>query len=269
MRCIYCGTENTEGAEPCAGCGRPLRPPERLPAIRRAVPSAAKYAVLFGVLAFCVPIVLSAVAAVFALVALRQIRQSEGRLDGRRLAITALQMAGVSCLAIFPVSVLANRYMQAIEEGKTRNAAATAEAEMRNMAVALESYRVFESRMPSPAEFYDATRRSDPIPAGAIAPPEEPRTLTSPVSHIAALPGDPFRERLYHYGYWTDGKIWLLRAWGPDADADIDLYALGAALHAMEPGKRDPSLWPREFREKIYNPRRDVFSDGDIIRSGP
>src|SRR3990172_7221361 len=93
---------------------------------------------------------------------------------------------------------------------------ATVEAEHRNIAVALESFRVFEGRLPYVDEYQDGSHNNALIPQFTPAGFQR-KTLTSPVSHIAALPGDPFRERDWHYMYFTDvNNCWILGSYGPD-----------------------------------------------------
>ena len=179
-----------------------------------------------------------------------------------------LAVLGVVMLPI--IGILAAIAVPNFLHAQLRARVATVQAEQRNLAVALESFRVFEGRLPTVAEFYDGTRLSDPPPAGVAPTPAERRTLTSPVSHIAALPGDPFREREYHYGYWTNGKIWILRSVGPDRQITADLSELGEALEAMSPPEMGrPRDWPQRLLNMLYDPTNGITSDGDIIKTGP
>jgi hypothetical protein len=137
------------------------------------------------------------------------------------------------------------------------------EAEMRNIAIALESFRAFEGRLPTVREYYDATKLNDGTPSFVL--PIE-KTLTSPVSHIATLPGDPFREqaRSHHYGYITVDGRWALRSYGPDKDADVDLDELmGVIAGASHVG------WNDEQLQWFYDPTNGIESTGDIIKTGP
>ncbi len=145
----------------------------------------------------------------------------------------------------------------------------TVQAEQRNIAVALESFRVFEGRLPTQREYYDGTHWNDGIPDDV---PEATMTLTTPVSHIAALPGDPFRNRDYHYGYWTDGEDWILRSWGPDQAETADLERLGRFLYPSvtdATGTPRFAAWPQEMGDWVYDPTNGVKSRGDVIKTGP
>ena len=79
------------------------------------------------------------------------------------------------------------------------------------------------------------------------------------------LPGEPFRDRQCHYGYWSNGEIWILSSAGPDHHPDADLAQLGVWL--AESGS---SLgWPAEYLANLYDPTNGITSRGDILKTGP
>jgi hypothetical protein len=136
--------------------------------------------------------------------------------------------------------------------------------DMLNIAIALEAFRVYEGRLPTMREYYDATKSNDGFPSTI---PPVAKTLTSPVEYIYNMPGDPFRERSYHYGYIPvsdSSDIWILRSDGPDRDADFDMLEL-----ADHVASTTPMRWTNEHLFKIYNPSNGIESSGDIIRTGP
>ena len=166
--------------------------------------------------------------------------------------------------------------------GHPRSPMHTVQSEMRNLAVAIESFRVFEGRLPTPREYYDATHKTHDT---GVYPPIL-KTLTSPVSHIAALPGDPFFEpkREYHYCYYSDNDCWILGSAGPDGKIDFFSGPSGGYKNeklwaAGIPGVASPCD-PRFFYparlggvpgmiDYLYDPTNGVKSRGDIIKTGP
>ena len=159
----------------------------------------------------------------------------------------------------------------------------TAWAEMRNLAVGLESFRQRNGRLPSLREFYTADHEAYAIPS--TDPPIQ-FTLTSPVPHMAAMPGDVFtRDRRSHYHYYTDGKtMWILGTVGPDGKSDFFSGPEGGwknekSFVAGTPGAR-PAGDPRFFcpdsqggapgaSHSLYDPNNGWHSHGDIIMTGP
>ncbi|MBE7559211.1 prepilin-type N-terminal cleavage/methylation domain-containing protein [bacterium] len=170
---------------------------------------------------------------------------------------------------------------------------ASVEAEHRNIAVALESFRVFEGRLPFVNEYYDGSHT--PALPQFTAPPF--KTLTSPVSHIAALPGDPFRQRIFHYTYFTDvNNCWILGSWGPDRArtyftgpsqfTNESTFVFGPATQTgtapracdsryfrpiAQGGDQQASLSPTGTGaiNGLYDPTNGITSRGDIIKTGP
>jgi hypothetical protein len=166
------------------------------------------------------------------------------------------------------------------------------EAEQRNIAIGLESFRVFEGRLPTLPEYYDATKLNDGVSSrfGKIK-----RTLTSPVSHIAALPGDPFRPRArsHHYLYYTDiVNCWVLGSYGPDREASFfsgpqggfaKEHAFAYGIPSMTTGDPntfygcEPRFWSAPDQghplgwghSKLYAPTNGILSKGDVIKTGP
>lgn len=168
---------------------------------------------------------------------------------------------------------------------------ATVQAEHRNVAVALESFRVFEGRLPYVDEYNDATRLNGLAqftPTG-----QQRKTLTSPVSHIAALPGDPFRNRLHHYMYFTDvNNCWILGSWGPDRARTFfsgvpsyqneSLFVFGpqnpqptqpracdSKFFNLPARGGDITVQPGGAAAQIYEPTNGITSRGDILKTGP
>ncbi len=164
------------------------------------------------------------------------------------------------------------------------------------IAVALESFRVFEGRLPYVNEYMDGTHYNG---LTQFSPANAPlKTLTSPVSHIAALPGDPFRGGDYHYAYMTDvNNCWVNGSYGPDKSRTFFSGASGGYSNESQfvfgPPNASPTtpkgcdgryfLPPSRGGDQlaqlngggqgagngIYDPSNGITSRGDIIRTGP
>ncbi|MFH1738300.1 MAG: prepilin-type N-terminal cleavage/methylation domain-containing protein [bacterium] len=98
-------------------------------------------------------------------------------------------------------------------------------------------------------------------------PHQELGPLTTPVSYIAAVPEDPFREttntkyssitRNYDYHSYGPDECktdWLLIALGPDKDIDTDVSWLG------------PTTYDK-FKDLLYNPSNGIVSRGDALHT--
>ncbi len=153
----------------------------------------------------------------------------------------------------------------------------TALGEMRNIAVAIESFRVYEGRLPTVREFYSSGKAlPNDVPAESAT---LEITLTSPVAHIAGVPGDPCRQRKYSYFYYTDlNNCWILGSAGPDHEPDFFLGAANdfkneRAFAYGVPGVSracDPRFFRiPEFSRLLYDPKNGIRSKGDIIKTGP
>ncbi len=158
------------------------------------------------------------------------------------------------------------------------------QSEMRQIAVALDSFFTVNGRFPSICEFYSSghSQANDiPVKDATFA-----FTLTSPMDHILKLAGDPYHERRrYHYYYYTDLRhAWILGSVGPDGHPDFFLGAansfknerafvesarLAAAsdyCRFFEPRQRGGAPGASAF---IYEPSNGFISRGDIIKTGP
>jgi hypothetical protein len=174
-----------------------------------------------------------------------------------------------------------------------RGGVSMVEAQQRSIAIALESFRNANGRLPTMREYYDATMLNYGIPESD--PPIE-FTLTSPISHIAALPGDPFHPQphSHHYMYYTDvHNCWILGSCGPDRKPSFFDGKAGAFRkeHAFVYGASDanpddpsaifgcmPRFWSTPYEGghpqgwghyNLYSPTNGSRSKGDIIKTGP
>lgn len=173
---------------------------------------------------------------------------------------------------------------------QVRAKVATANAEMRNLAVALESYYIDHNQYPYPADGADL---GNPLDGSGTAGPSAgytPKSLTSPIVYTSSLPDDPFRggdvdlavPSTYAYRYGTTPlTCWILCSDGPDQKGgpsglgtpptgvgvnESDFVDLAGAVRC------DPNLAFQHFGTGtmiIYDPSNGTTSDGDIPRFGP
>jgi hypothetical protein len=154
----------------------------------------------------------------------------------RRRAAIVLSLLGLStCMFI---AVKPN-----IFHAPVRARVAHTESVMRDLDIAINSYKVFNACYPN---------RLD--------------QLTTPVSHIAVVPNDVMvwrRSDTRQYDYHTDGKsFWIVRSVGPNQKPDADLNMLADII-------RSGSLEEIQYGSHIYEPINGLESDGDIIMTGP
>lgn len=157
---------------------------------------------------------------------------------------------------------------------------ATANAELRNMAVGLETYYIDNNRYPQPQTGNYLDVAGDPATGGYT-----PNYLTTPVSHQSTLPDDPFRQPpaggvtltnlnsfAYHYAS-NSLACWLMGSDGPDrvyggATTNGDgieeteyVTQCDAQAFYLHLGGGGTSV--------IYDPTNGTTSPGDIVRTGP
>jgi prepilin-type N-terminal cleavage/methylation domain-containing protein len=162
---------------------------------------------------------------------------------------------------------------------QVRSKVARAEAEMRNIATALETYYIDNNAYP-PASAWDAavlapgSDKVDSIqPDGTtgFSVGQVSHRLTTPVAHLASLPSDPFDEagedlnNVYRYGT-NIASCWAMASNGPDNVVTGDpppesayLAAFCDLAQALEDGMRDDT----------YDPTNGTTSNGDVWRVGP
>ncbi len=182
-----------------------------------------------------------------------------------RRAFTLIELLIVVAI----IAILAAIALPNLLEAQTRSKVSRAEADMRSIAVALESYRVDNNNYP--AENYPSPLLENVDGTWALPNLIKLRPLSTPVAYITSMPGDPFASLqdplnhfsppTYHYAALNDplypshpffsGKNpehrtmeWIMQSNGPD---------------------RTPVSWqfPR------YDATNGTTSDGNILRMGP
>ncbi len=181
-------------------------------------------------------------------------------------------------------------------EAQTRSKVARAKAEMRNLSVALEAYRIDHNSYPSPTAS-DGQHFADAGTAGErmVAPGNDTTVgtvgdmgqgMTTPIAFIVSVPLDPFRKELPTSYYATTGRgryrygtnflrCWIMSSFGPDQTMDgVDETAY-PTLGATAAGVANCDL--TQLLEQYgqggigieYDATNGTTSVGDVIRVGP
>ena len=169
-----------------------------------------------------------------------------------------------ACIIIFIWIILAffNMYINLqIHPANERAKTARAEAEMRNIATALEIYYIDNNVYP-PA--IDDKGKIVPYGENGVSEGYTSLCLTTPVAHLPSLPTDPFHdEGDGYYRYATNGfNCWIMSSNGYNLKADLDLARYIACASC--------DLKSATFMyDYTYDPTNGIPSSGDIWRVGP
>jgi len=180
-------------------------------------------------------------AIVLGIVALRAAKSKSGFATGMPLAITGIVLGLVGMLVILPMlaAISVPNFLQA----QSRSKVARSEAEMRQLATALECYYIDNNVYP-----------------------EDLDDLTTPIAYITSLPTDPFaEEEVYDYVKEPE-MMWLLRSYGTDLEPTADLDAI---LEQLLDVQGDKSSRYRLLESWRYDPTNGTTSYGDVMRIGP
>jgi len=157
------------------------------------------------------------------------------------------------------IAILAAIAVPNFLEAQVRSKVARVQNDMRNLATALESYRIDNNAY---------------IPH--IDNITEFNRLTSPIAYITSVPDDPFliqrghREDLYNMEAWNyhmEDLFFMTTAWPePGRSMAADLYAKGKVWLLWSIG---PDLIVNIHTVGLYDATNGTRSLGDIARSGP
>jgi type II secretory pathway pseudopilin PulG len=244
MICPHCGNRDEPGVAFCTSCHAPLASGEASGPVSTS--GKAIGALVLGILGItCFWIVTGIPAILLGFSARKEIRRAEGRLAGKGLATAGIITGFCSIVFSFSLFLVAMTVTVAVPnftEAQLRAKISRSKADERNLATALETYRVDHNRYPYSLHI-----------------------LTTPVAYITSIPFDPFAEEGAEiiYDYVSDYKSrWLLRSLGPDRDADTDLQRL--LEQASDVSDLRFVCQPWEF-----DPTNGTVSSGDILRAGP
>lgn len=184
-----------------------------------------------------------------------------------------LGVVGCGCLGVFAIGgILAAIAVPNFISAQSRVKVATANAEMRNLAVALESYYIDHNSYPLPERSGTTVPwyEGDVGVMGHIS-----RALTTPIFYTSSLPDDPFVPEspyndwttdLYRYGT-SPQTFWFLYSMGPDQDYDTpadlleSLDQMPISFSMLYSHNGGPLI--------VYDPSNGTTSNGDIYRFGP
>jgi type II secretion system protein G len=142
-------------------------------------------------------------------------------------------------------------------------------ADERNLATALESYKIDNNHYP-PASLADGNTRTSVFARWA--------RLTTPVSYMASVPDDPFFVRaedgvipeawggpVYEY-FERETSVLKSAQWGPSGQERNALYF----IKSFGPDKTNSAATMQGFYTHIqYETSNGMNSNGDIVRYGP
>ncbi len=181
------------------------------------------------------------------------------------------QAMGVTLLA--PTAILAAIAVPNFLEAQTRSKVARSQADLRTLAVALESYFVDTNAYPAwevnpelnaHGPFIDESPVLASQPTFRMREPQSKvMTLTTPIAYLPQLPADPFAPADgATYSYYADHESsgWIV--WSPGPGGEYELTVENIA-QIYRPAARVPS---RELIELTYDPTNGTISAGDIWR---
>lgn len=168
-----------------------------------------------------------------------------------------IRNAGFSLIELLVVvailSLLAAIALPNYLEAQTRSKVSRTKADLRTLAIGLESYHVEHKAYPQ---------------AAAVFPSQRLRPLTTPVAYLTSLPVDPFATnsivKVYLYGAMdlTAASRWLLAGRGPDLRPSTDPIEFYPGWREGLFEGADP-----DFNYMIYDPTNGTVSWGDVYRS--
>jgi len=188
--------------------------------------------------------------------------------DERR-AFTLIELLIVVAI----IAILAAIAVPNFLEARTRAMVSRTLSDMRTLSVALESYRVDNTRYPPHGEVLANGQVNFPAVAAGITTVEFTPGIgiTTPIAYLSSLPADPLVDRgvaepLLLFGYIeSDLMSGILRGRGlvDSADGIIPTYG-GWRLYAAGP---DGTKGPDMKVNILYDPTNGTLSRGDIVRS--
>ncbi|MFH1741858.1 MAG: prepilin-type N-terminal cleavage/methylation domain-containing protein [bacterium] len=165
------------------------------------------------------------------------------------------------------IGILAAIAVPNFMNARMRAQVSRAVADERNLATALESYRIDNNRYPSASEENGTTR---------VTVFQRWAKLTTPVSYMPAVPFDPFFRAdiqppalwggpVYNY-FERESSQLTTAAWGPTSVEKNAVYF----IHSFGPDGENSSITTEGYYTHVrYDLSNGVNSIGDIIRYGP
>lgn len=159
-------------------------------------------------------------------------------------------------------------------EAQTRAKVARAKSEIRNLAVALETYYIDNNSYPPQVDDAGTGVLND---EGDYSLGFVSWKLTTPVAHQSSIPNDPFGPKkpdpstpwLSKYRCGVNYlEVWIMTSHGPDLDQDMEETPY---IDPLVPGWGQISQYLNQFEGTYieYDPTNGTISDGDVYRTGP
>lgn len=272
MFCPRCGYQNQDSIFKCMNCGAELSPPSPAPHI--PVPgktsSKATISLVLGIVGLICLGIAGIPALILGIMAIREIKKSQGLLSGSGLAVAGIILGICSILIAVLIFILLTVVSFPIFlEAQHRSKVSRVKADQRSIATALEAYFIDNSHYPSWGIGEEGANSDAPSDSDSYRLPtfriwsqsweqKTFSTLTTPVAHISNYLKDPFSDGLQAtYAYYSDERGWILVSPGPDGVYDID--PLEDYISTLtQPSSR--------LLEKSYDPTNGVKSAGDVFR---
>ncbi len=173
-----------------------------------------------------------------------------------------LMYLGFVSLGAWAIYILAHELGLVPHEGRTP--VQRAKSDMRTLATAIEWYFADQGVYPvhttnTAMSAFAGRRKLAGIPTFRMRTSRgELASLTSPVAYVPALFEDPMAPgRDATYGYFTDGKGWIMFSPGPDGDYDGCWRFYDSSIDGPSPGL---------LIGATYDPTNGWVSDGDVWR---
>ncbi len=180
-----------------------------------------------------------------------------------RHAFTLIELLIVVAIIGILAAIAVPNFLNAQMRAKVSRAV----ADERNLATALESYRIDNNKYP-PASLADGSTR--------ITVYQRWARLTTPVSYMPSVPFDPFFDRgaeipatwggpVYEY-FERDVSQLKTNLWGPSSREQQALYF----IKSFGPdGENSATTQEGYYTHIIYDMSNGLASNGDIVRYGP
>jgi type II secretion system protein G len=169
-------------------------------------------------------------------------------------------------------------------EAQTRSKVAKAKSEMRNLAVALEAYRIDHNCYPCPTD--DAGNLIVGVDTRTGCEGDMGQNLSTPVAFIVSIPLDPFRKTDADTYYLGTGRgryryatnflaCWIMSSYGPDQSGDGVNETAYPTMGVSGPdvGNCDLTQFLIQYGQSgigiEYDATNGTTSDGDVLRVGP
>lgn len=161
----------------------------------------------------------------------------------------------IATVLIAPAAIMAAVAVPNFFEAQGRAKVARVMADQRSMATGCEAFFVDNNKYPAWSQGADSLNGWE-TPSLKLKGPDNPMTLTTPISYLSSVPPDPFCDEEKAYSYISQDRTYIIWSMGPDKDYDVTLATLSLVNNI-----------PDDLIPHVYDPTNGVTSSGDIIRT--